>query len=301
MTEDVGSRADLRAVGVTAGQVDHEVAYGRWLRLRDGMYCSRTAFEGAPDARSRHRFLVAAAQGRVANDAVASMWSAALLHGLPVPYADLQQVSLTRPFGAPRGYRDLRVRDAQLPAHHMALCEGIPVTSVARTLVDLARRQPMVDVVSAGDAALHLGLTSLGELIEVLDDCRGWPGIKRARKTVEFADGGAESVLESRSRVRLVLGHGVPSPLLNQWVSDSAGRPFARVDMLWERYNTVGEADGKLKYGADNPDALFLEKQREDTLRELGYQVVRWTYREIERTPGRVAARLRRAFARGSR
>ncbi|MPY81610.1 MAG: DUF559 domain-containing protein, partial [Actinophytocola sp.] len=73
-----------------------------------------------------------------------------------------------------------------------------------------------------------------------------------------------------------------------------------RVDMLWPQYRTIGEADGAAKYGVKAPDSLFREKQREDALRDLGYEVVRWTWWDIERAPRRVVERVQRAFRRAA-
>ena len=85
---------------------------------------------------------------------------------------------------------------------------GLPVTSPARTVVDLARTGFRLGVVAA-DSALHKGLIGADELHAVIADCAGWPGITTAREVVGFMDGRSESVLESASRV-MMRAHGVP-------------------------------------------------------------------------------------------
>lgn len=297
--DDVFSRRETRAAGLTRGQVDNHVDQGRWLRLRQGIYCTKSGYESVRDGRSRHRFLVAAAQQCLRDDGVASMWSAALLHGLPVPYKREQDVSIHQQTGRGRHYPDLRVRVAGLPPDHVTQVDGIPVTTAARTVVDLARRLPFIDAVVVADASLYLEVTTKDELLAVLDSCRRWPGVNRAREVVAFADGRAESPLESRSRVRLVHELGLPPPELNVWIPDADGTPLARVDMLWRQYRTIGEADGAVKYGEDEPASLFREKIREDALRDLRYEVVRWTWWDVEKTPGGVVGRVERAFVRG--
>jgi hypothetical protein len=63
-----------------------------------------------------------------------------------------------------------------------------------------------------------------------------------------------------------------------------------RTDFYWEEFRTVGEFDGKAKYGRDlrpgqDPgEAVYREKRREDALRDLGLQVVRWTWDELSRS-----------------
>lgn len=297
---EIFSRRDKLSAGATGGYIDYQLDQGRWLRLRQGIYCTKPAYESVKDGRSRHRILVAAAQQCLRDYGVASMWSAALLHGLPVPYKREQDVSITQRCGRPRHYPGLRIRVAGLPVDHVTQLDGIPVTTAARTVVDLARRLPFIDAVVVADASLYLQATTKDELLAVLERCRRWPGIGRARDVVAFADGGAESPLESRSRVRLVHELGLPPPELNVWIPDADGRPVARVDMLWRRHRTIGEADGAVKYGEDEPVSLFREKIREDLLRELRYEVVRWTWWDVEKAPRGVVGRVERAFARGA-
>lgn len=298
MGDHVFARSEKLTAGLTKGQIDNHVDQGRWMRLRSGVYASRRA-DDSMDERTHHLMLVAAAQICVKQYTVASMWSAALLHGLPVPRHREQCVSLTRRRGSPCGYPDLRIRVAHLPTSHIVTWEGVPMTSAARTVVDLARHLPRVDGVVIADSALHLGLTTPDELATVAEDCSRWPGIRAARTVLELADGRAESPLESRSRILLVHDFGLPVPLLNEVIRTDDGRPVARADMYWPRYRTIGEADGALKYHPNQPDALFREKLREDELRDLTLQVVRWTSPELDRAPARIVGRLRRAFARG--
>ena len=121
-----------------------------------------------------------------------------------------------------------------------------------------------------------------------------WPGIQRAAQVIDFADGAAESPLESRSRVAFA-GGGLPAPALQALILlRDGGR--ARVDFLWAQWRIIGEADGRLKI--QRPEDLWDEKLREDRLRELGYEVVRWTWDEIVNYPEVVVARILRAIAR---
>jgi very-short-patch-repair endonuclease len=76
-----------------------------------------------------------------------------------------------------------------------------------------------------------------------------------------------------------------------------------RVDFCWEQARTIGEFDGKIKYGRvlrgeqSVEDVLYQEKLREDALRDLGWQVARWIWPDLF-DAGVIAARLRRAFDR---
>src|SRR5690606_25157426 len=75
----------------------------------------------------------------------------------------------------------------------------------------------------------------------------------------------------------------------------------ARVDFFWEELGIVGEFDGMGKYGAGDPrstaDSVRREKLREDAIRNLGFEVVRWTWPELFRFDV-VADRFARAVER---
>ena len=94
-------------------------------------------------------------------------------------------------------------------------------------------------------------------------------------------------------------GPGLPPPTLQHEVPELR----AVTDFYWEEFRTVGEFDGKVKYGRslrpgeDPGEAVYREKRREDALRDLGLKVVRWTWDELG-TFTAPADRLRRAFAR---
>jgi hypothetical protein len=177
------------------------------------------------------------------------------------------------------------------------------VTSLARTVLDLARTLPMTQAVAAGDRALTLGLTRT-ELDAGLVAMKRWPGVRAARRVVEFLDIRSESVGESVSRVRL-MEDGLPASEPQHEIYRPDGQFLARVDFYWKEQRTVGEFEGKIKYGRllkpgqRIEDVIFEEKLREDAVRDLGLQVVRWIWTDLYRT-GILRGRVLRAFARAS-
>jgi hypothetical protein len=86
-------------------------------------------------------------------------------------------------------------------------------------------------------------------------------------------------------------------------IFDERGRHVGRVDFLWPAYGVIGEADGWSKYrrpdvAGTELEVLRAEKTREDRLRDLGYELVRWTSVDIIRPQSPVTARIQRAVAR---
>ena len=89
---------------------------------------------------------------------------------------------------------------------------------------------------------------------------------------------------------------GLPPPALQVHIIGPSGHFIARVDFCWEKYRTIAEADGLLKY--QGRDDAIAELKRDRLLREAGYEVVHFTWQELFTEPARVAARIRAAFDR---
>jgi hypothetical protein len=243
---------------------------------------------------------VAVALAVSGSDAVASHHSAAAIHALELlGRRPGETVALTRPPGSAGGRTGgpgIRLHIAALPAGHVVNHRGLPVTSVARTVVDLARASSFRAGVVAADSALRSRQASKADLDLCITTCARWPGIQNARRVVAFADARAESVLESISRVAFD-DLGLPSPDLQAWVGDN-DEIIGRADFLWRAYRTVGEADGALKYG--DPARAMAQLERDARLRAAGFEVVHFTWPDITRTPDRVAASIKTAFRRGA-
>ena len=156
------------------------------------------------DLAGRRLLKVAAALAATSSLSVGSHRSAAQVHGLGLVRSGAAElVHLTRSRadrGSRTGRPGIRVHQAELPPEHVTNCRGVPVTSVGRTVVDLARALPFPEGVAVADSALPAGQTTPDELAAVLARCARWPGSQRARRVAAFSDPLAESVLESISR-----------------------------------------------------------------------------------------------------
>ncbi len=273
---------------------------GELTRVRRGAYAATPAEPLA--LVDQHRQLIKATAPQLRPGAVISHGSAAALHALPVWPEAVQRVHVTRDRSRGAKRRNLvEVHGAPLGDGALTLIEGLAVTSLSRTVLDLGRTLPFDQAVAAGDRALAQGMDRR-RLDEAAGGMDHWRGIRQARRAIAFLDGRSESAGESLSRVRMD-ADGLPDPEPQVEIYGPDGRLVARVDFCWKEQRTVGEFDGKIKYGRllkpgqRVEDVVYAEKQREDALRDLGWQVVRWLWADLYR-PGVIRDRVLRAFAR---
>jgi hypothetical protein len=154
---------------------------------------------------------------------------------------------------------------------------------------------PISVSVPSGRSALYQHKTTKADLVRVIDACRFWPGNELARRVLAFSTDLAESPFESVARVAFDEA-GLPPPELQVWVGDD--RPIARVDFLWREHRTIAEADGALKYA--DPDRARQQLQRDAELRDAGFEVVHFPWREMMVNPAQVVERITAAFGRAS-
>jgi very-short-patch-repair endonuclease len=286
----VFSHAQAREQGLTSDQIRHRVRSGRWERLARGYYRRAAADWLDEFARARRdhvdRAVAAASRHRTG---VVALRSAAIFHELPLFWPVPREVSLFVPYGHWAGRRsgvvfhhsDLDTRDV--------LVQGVQVTTVDRTWLDVARTRPLADALAVGDAAARAGLVEVETLRGRASALRESRGCRRAALAAAHVDARRETPLESGSWAYFVQ-HAIPLPRMQVSFADEVGDFVGRVDFYWEEAAVVGECDGLVKY--DSRRALFAEKRREDALRALGLRVVRWGWRDL-RDP-RLAATLRR-------
>lgn len=225
--------------------------------------------------------------------AVISHQSAALVHGLPV-YAIPAQVKVSGAKLRSTATSDLHVHRAGIRPRDVTVVDGIPVTSLARTTIDVARRVPFGAGLMTADGALRAGCPRR-DLQDVLRHQWTWPGVRNAMPVVRHANGRSESALESYVRSRLIL-LGLPDPTVQFNVYGRFGW-VARADLGWERYRLVGEADGKVKYR--DPDEVRKEKKRQEAIEEAGFAVIRWDWHQAHAADGEFEARFWRKLRQG--
>ena len=296
----VWRRDDLLGAGVTDATQAAMVRRDQLVRLRHGIYVASPLLEQA-DPRARHRIDLAAANAACSEPAWAVGPSAALLRGMPMPVDVPSRLHLLR-----AGRQDLRsltepsshrliipststlsLRDAEAQAGPSV--GGVPCVGWPAAAVTSAIHVPRDWQVALFDSALWDGRATIAELEAAIERWRHLGGTRELLQALALARPGAQTVLETLSRLALV-AEGLPEPELQVEFADAAGL-IGRVDMWWPGLRVIGEADGLLKYGSG--EDVIREKIREDRLRALGFIVVRWTWQEILTSPGLVAHRIR--------
>ena len=287
--------AQAMAHGWTRWGVATAHASGRWRQLTKGAYVEQTVWD-AMDKRARHLCEVQAALLTRQLSWHADRRSAVVAHGVPLLGKLPVRPQLVRqPLRATDRSSSRHERLTSLPDHETAVRRNLAVTSLARTVVDMARSESFESAIVVADAALRQGMP-LEEAVGVARRCVGWPGGRRVATVLAFADGLAESALESLSRASM-LRAGLPIPELQVevWLH---GRFLARVDALWRSCNLVGEPDGRIKYA--QVEDFYAEKRRQEGLQDAGLEVVRWDWRTAS-NPAALEPLLRRAMERGRR
>lgn len=298
-------RSQALAAGYTEAEIDRRRRQKLWVPIRRGAYVERAVY-AAMTREQLHVALVHAAVRSLAKPAVVSHVSAAVLRGMPSWGLDLSLVHVTRgDLHSPRIEGGVHHHAGELRNDDLEQIDGIWVTSPARTAIDTARVTEFEAAVVVTDALLHRGLVDRGTILDRLESMRDWPGTCNAGRVAEFADGRSESVGESRTRVAFELV-GLPRPDLQRLITTPDGKIVGRSDFLFDGLWTIGEFDGRVKYGrllkpGEAPgDVVWREKQREDRIRDLGYEVGRIIWSDLSDRPV-VAERFRAAFARARR
>jgi very-short-patch-repair endonuclease len=275
----VVTRRQLLAMGVGRGSIDWRVGT-RLHPVHRGVYAvghSALTREG--------RWLAAVLA--CGPHAVLSHRSAAALWGIRPSAAAAVEVAVATSVGR-RHRRGIAVhRTRALPQSELTELAGIPLTTLARTLLDLAVVLDRRGLEKAIDDAERLGLFDLTSIHAAF---RSHPGRHALARALER---GAEPIV-TRSELEehfltLCERQDIPRPKVNARV----GR--FEVDFLWPNRRLIVETDGRASH--ETRAAFERDRARDAELTANGYRVVRFTYRQVERNAGRVAALLTRLIA----
>jgi len=159
-----------------------------------------------------------------------------------------------------------------LPSDDITCLGGIPVTSVERTALDVARFSPAHMALATLDAFAAEKAVDVERLAERIEEWRGLRGIGQARRLIAWTDACSESPGESWLRLR-ILDAGFPAPETQIWVTDADGVPLYRLDLGWFDLKIAVEYDG-LEFH-DSPEQRRRDiARRNDLTRRFGWNAL---------------------------
>lgn len=266
---------------LAAGLVTSGLLNTRHTRLFPDVYLHKDIKVGAAE-RARAAWLWSHRQAVVAGFSAAALYGSEWTDDRP---AELIHDNRHRLPG-------LLIHGDELRPGEVQQIDGIPVSTPARTAVDLACWYPTVEAVAGIDALARVAAVKELDMRAILDRSVGRRGIVRAREAVGLFDAGAESPKESGLRVTLVQA-GLPPPQTQIPVCDGYWEPFAVLDMGWPDIKVAVEYDGD--YHRTDPLRWRREAKRAERLQRLGWIVIKVVAGD---RPADVIARVRSAIAR---
>lgn len=279
----VVSLAQLLAIGISREAVSARTRQGRLHRTFQGVFAV-----GNPVLTQHGRWMagvLACGPG-----ALLSHLSAAALWGLvdQAPVV-IDVASMPRRGRFPdgiRGHRANTITDADRTVH-----DGIPVTTVARTLLDLSEQVGFRRLERAFDRAEVLGLIDWSDVGDVLERARGRRGLKPLRRLLVRHDHGTTWTRnELEERFFSICDRAVlRRPLVNARLELDGWAP--EVDFFWPAERLVVETDGGAAH--TTRQAFERDRRRDQQLTAAGYRVVRFTWRQVRYEPRSVETTLR--------
>jgi len=282
----VVARRQLRQVGLTSSMIDRWIEGRRLVPLHRGVYA-------VGHRRLRREGFWLAAVLAAGRGAVLSHREAAALHGL----RPAERTSVDVTVAAQRRVVGVQIhRVERLGAEDATTVDGIPVTTVARTLVDLAAvvaPQALLKVLDEAERSHRLDVRAI-EAVLARTRGRNGRGHERMRAALtELTRTGTtvtRSWLEERF-VALVDAQGLPRPSSNAWTA------AMEVDAAWPAARLVVELDGWGPHGTRQ--AFQRDRMRSNDLQAEGWTVLRFTHADVVHRPAETAERVGRALRRG--
>ena len=289
---EVFTSARARAAGLSATLLTARDA-GELVAVRRGVYVAAAGHEELSPILRHREMALAVAQQRPG--VVFAGFTAAVLSGMPivgeVPH-DVVVLAAGKSGRRRNGVVEI-VRRAEPP---LLTRDGIAVTPVVDTLIEVARTRPLLTALTMADAALWVPRFGTGQPSSTIDRLRDgfdarlpFPGSRRVSAVLDRTTSCAETPLATLSRLRIE-ELGFPPPELQVRVDRPRGRGPAFLDFAWPEHGVWGEADGGGKYlgsgvveGARRSPAEIVrdEKERENDVRSVTkWACGRWDWDE---------------------
>ncbi|MFC8521980.1 hypothetical protein [Pseudarthrobacter sp. NPDC057230] len=292
---------DRNLHGLSANDLAKRVRSGALVRVRHGIYIDGPAWR-AMKPWEQYRVRIQAAAEAFEKPTVFARHSAASVWEIPTIGFHHPVKALTLKNDGGRSRAGVSRHFAARADLKVVRLEGLLVTDRIRTVLDLAAFSPFAEAVVPMDHVLRpdprrqLPAITKAELESGMGSIYSAAATRRIRAAIEFADPASGSAGESWSRA-LIHVAGFESAVLQQRFSDADGL-VGYSDFYWKESRVVGEFDGEEKYlkseflkGLTASQAVVAEKQRENRIRALGYNVVRWDWADLT-VPGTLERKL---------
>jgi predicted transcriptional regulator of viral defense system len=282
----VVSLPQLQFLGLSARAVRDRVAAGRLTRIHRGVY----AVGHGRLTKRGHWMAAVLAYGPTAR---LSHRSAAGLEGIRPDNRAKTDVTLPSRSARPRPGIDVHTSTTLVPADVTAI-DGIPCTSLPRTLLDLAEVVDERAIAKAVDQAEVLRKFDLRAVNEVLSRAAGRRGAAVLKRVLAEYEGPTLTDRELEERFfALCRSAALPKPAVNEWITLDRGIAY-KADFLWRAERLIVETDGWGSHGTRQ--AFENDRRRDRRLSVAGWTVVRFTWRDVEREPGEVVETLARLW-----
>jgi hypothetical protein len=283
--EGVAALAQLVALGIGDAAVRKRARAGRLHRVYRAVY----ALTPVSLLSVKGRYLAAVLA--CGPGAALSHRSAADLHGLRK--TDRAPIDVTVPGSGWRRHQGIDIhRSTTLTAADITIVEAIPVTTAARTALDLAAVVRHRAVERALDQAEVLEVFDLNALKDQLDRNPHHPGAPVLKAILEEHIAGTTVTWSDLEEVCLEVTRaaGVEPPEINAYVDPGDGEPLIRPDFVWRAQRVAVEADG---FGSHKTRYAFEDDRRRDQrLVSAGWRPVRVTERQLRQERARIATLL---------
>ncbi len=260
---------------MTRQELDVQVRKGGLVRVWYGVYAATT-----PDLLGR----LTALDLFMGQSAVACMGTAADLYGFDLE--NTSAVHVLDPGVRMRPNVGLMVH--QRTGAPLKRVAGRLATTPAWTAVEVARQLARPRALAALDGALHVMCCTRAELECAVAEQKGRRGIVKVRELLQYADGRAESGMESEARL-VMIDYGLPLPELQYEIRALDGTVH-RVDFAWPEHRVVAEYES-IEWHSGRVD-MIRDKKRYADFQDLGLTVIPIVVDDVRREPWRFAHRL---------
>jgi hypothetical protein len=272
----VVSRGQLLVVGFKQTAIDRRVAAGRLHRVHRGVYAVGHRVLG-PRGRWMAAVLACGEGAALSHRSAGALWE--------IRFSSSGFIDVSVPRAGGRRRPGLRIHRATgLRREEVTTKDGIPVTTPARTVLDLAAvldERPLQQLLDRTELLELTDYPTLGAIARAHPGHHGVPELRHALQTHDAGTTLTKSELEERF-LALCRDHGLPTPLVNTWPSGK------EVDFHFPGHGLIVETDSWTHHRSR--EAFESDRARDALHARAGYRTLRFTHRQLVDEPATVAA-----------